>query len=82
MNNEILLFIKKHTDTFFEQTKLKQQETFEPKLNKQMQTFSFSPPTNLVEKKKWLMGVTSFEATNTVFNLTNENNSFSYSAPG
>ena len=47
-----------------------------------MQTFSFNPPINLVEEGKWLLGVSSFECTNSVFNLTNENNSFSIIIPG
>ena len=46
-----------------------------------METFSFSPPVNLSEAK-WLMVVTSFAATNSVCNITNENNSFSISTPG
>ena len=41
-----------------------------------MQTFSFNPPINLIEESKWLLGVSSFECTNSVFNITNENNSF------
>ena len=45
-------------------------------MNKQMQTFSFNPPINLVEEG-WLMAVSSLECTNSVFNITNENNSFS-----
>ena len=77
MNNELLLLIKKHTDTLVEQTKTKPQETLEFEMNKQMQTFSFSPPINLVEEGKWLLAVSSFECTNSVFNITNENNSFS-----
>ena len=77
MNNELLLLIKKHTDTLIENTKTKPQETLEFKMDKQMQTFSFNPPINLVEKGKWLLGVSSFECTNSVFNITNENNSFS-----
>ena len=47
-----------------------------------MQTFSFNPPINLVEECKWLMAVSSFECTNSVFNITNENNSFSIIIPG
>ena len=82
MNNELLLLIKKHTDTLIEQTKTKSQETLEFKMNKQMQTFSFNPPINLVEEGKWLMAVSSFECTNSVFNITNENNSFSIIIPG
>ena len=77
MDNELLLLVKKHTDTLIEQTRTKPQETLEFKMNKQMQTFSFNPPINLVEEGKWLMAVSSFECTNSVFNITNENNSFS-----
>ena len=82
MNNELLLLIKKHTDTLIEQTKTKPQETLEFKMKKQMQTFSFNPPINLVEEDKWLLAVSSFECTNSVFNITNENNSFSIIIPG
>ena len=69
MNNELLLLIKKHTDTLIENTKTKPQETLEFKMDKQMQTFSFNPPINLVEEGKWLLGVFSFEYTNSVFTL-------------
>ena len=47
-----------------------------------MQTFSFNPPINLVEEGNWLLGVSSLECTNSVFNITNENNSFSILIPG
>ena len=82
MNNELLLLIKKHTDTLIEQTETKPQETLEFKINRQMQTFSFNPPINLVEEGKWLLAVSSFECTNSVFNITNQNNSFSIIIPG
>ena len=82
MNNELLLLIKKHTDTLIEQTKTKPQETLEFKMNKQRQTFSFSPPINLIEEGKWLLAVSSFECTNSVFNITDDNNSFSIIIPG
>ena len=82
MNNELLLLIKKHTDTLIEQTKTKPQETLEFKMNKQRQTFSFNPPINLLEEGKWLLAVSSFECTNSVFNITDENNSFSIIIPG
>ena len=77
MKNELLLLIKKHTDTLIEQTKTKPQKTLEFKMIRSKQTFSFNPPLNLVEEGKWLLGVTLIECTNSVFNLTNENNSFS-----
>ena len=82
MNNELLLLIKKHTDTLIEQTRTKPQETLEFKMNKQMQTFSFNPPINLLEEDKWLLAVSSFECTNSVFNITDDNNSFSIIIPG
>ena len=82
MNNELLLLIKKHTDTLIEQTKTKPQETLEFRMNKQRQTFSFNPPINLLEEGKWLLAVSLFECTNSVFNITNENNSFSIIIPG
>ena len=77
MNNELLLLIRKHTKTLIENTRTRPQETLEFKMNKQLQTFSFNPPINLVEQDKWLLAVSSFECTNSVFNITNENNSFS-----
>ena len=61
MNNELLVLIKKHTDTLIEQTKTRPQETLEFKMNKQMQSFPFDPPINLVEEGQWLLGVSSFE---------------------
>ena len=82
MNNELLLLIKKHTDTLIENTKTKPQETLEFKMNKQRQIFSFNPPRKLVEEDKWLLAVSSFECTNSVFNITNENNNFSIIIPG
>ena len=82
MNYELLLLIKKHTDTLIEQTKTRPQETLEFKMNKLKQIFLFNPPTNLAEEGKWLLRVSSFECTNSVFNITNENNSFSITIPG
>ena len=64
-----------------EQTKTKPQKTLEMKMNKQMQAFSFNPPINLFEEGKWLLAVSSFECTNSVFNDTNESNSFSITTP-
>ena len=47
-----------------------------------METFSFSPPLNPAEEGKWLLTVTSFEATISDFNKTDENISFSITIPG
>ena len=81
MNNKLLLLIKKHTDTLIEKTKTKPQETLEFKMDKQMKTVSFNPPINMNEERKCLQAVTSFEATNSFFNITNEKSSFSFSTP-
>ena len=82
MNNELLLLRTKHTDTLIEQTKTKPQQTLEFKMDKQMETFSYNPPIYLVEEGKWLLAVSSFEATKYGFNITDENNSFSITIQG
>ena len=82
MHNELILLMKERTDTLIEQRKTKPHETLEFKMNKQMQNFSFSPPITLLEEDKWLLAVTSFECTNSVFNITDENNSLSITIPG
>ena len=82
MNIQLLLLTKGHRDTLIEQTKAKPQETLEIKMNKQTQSFSFNPALNLVEEGKWLLGVTLFDWRNSVFNITNTNNSFSIITPG
>ena len=78
----LLISITKKFQTLFAQTKTKPQETLEYTMGKQMQTFSFNPPIKLSEQDKCLLSVSSFETTNYVFNLTDENNSFSISIPG
>ena len=64
------------------QTRAKSQETLEFKMGKQMKNFLFNPPINLFEEGKWFLGVTSLGCTNSVFNVTNESNSFSILIPG
>ena len=65
-----------------EETKTKPQETLEFKMNKQMQTFSYNPPIDLVEEGEWFLAVNSFECVNSVFNITIENKLFSIIIPG
>ena len=43
--------------------------------------FSFWPPIGLFEEGIWLFGMTSFEVTNSVFIVTDENNTFSITRP-
>ena len=81
MNKNLLHSIKNHTDTLIEQTKTKLQETFEFKMGKQKETFSFSPPINLVEEENCFLSVASFEAKISVFNITDKNNKHSISTP-
>ena len=52
MNNELLLLIKKQTDTLIEQTETKPQETLELEMIQSKQMFSLNPPINLVEEGK------------------------------
>ena len=74
--------IKQHPDKVIEQTKAKRQETLEFTQSTQMKTFSFSPPTSFFQEEKYLLALTSFEATNSVFNIVDENNRFSITIPG
>ena len=82
MKNELLLLTKKHKDTLIEQTRTRPQETLDFKMKIQMENFSFSLAKNLFERNEWLLGVTSFEVTNSVFKITNENNTSSITLPG
>ena len=50
-------------------------------MNNRKETFSFNPPASLVEEGKWSLAVTSFEAANSVFKITIENNSLSVTTP-
>ena len=81
MNKDLLLLIKKHTNTSIEQKKTESQKPLEFKMKRHMEIFSFNPPINFVEEGKWFIGVNSFEVTNPVFNITVENNNFSIIIP-
>ena len=66
----MLLSIKKHKDTLNEQTKTRPQKPFEFKFTRPTVTFPFSPLVSLSVEEKWVLVVTSFEATISVFNIT------------
>ena len=70
----LLLSIAKSNLNIVENTLSKPQETLEFKMNKQKESFSFDIPLELPEQ--WMMGVTSLEVYNSVYNITNKNNSF------
>ena len=46
-----------------------------------METFSINPPRNFLKDGKRLLTVASFEATNSVLEITHENNSFAINTP-
>ena len=68
----LLLSIAKSNQEIVETTHSKPQETLEFKMNKQKESFSFDIPLDLPEQ--WMMGVTSLEVYNTVYNITEKNN--------
>ena len=82
MNNELLLPITKHTDIPSEPTRTRPQETLQFKMHKQLELFSFNPAKGLSDEEKWMLAVTSFEATISIFKITDGNNSFSFTTPG
>ena len=69
----LLSFAKSNLD-IVENTHSKPQETLEFKMTKQKESFSFDIPLDLPEQ--WMMGVTSLEVYNTVYNITEKNNKF------
>ena len=68
----LLLSIAKSNQEIVENTHSKPQEALEFKMTKQKESFSFDVPLLLPEK--WMMGVTSLEVYNTVYNITEKNN--------
>ena len=57
-----------------EQTHRKAEETLEFKLTKPRETFHFNPPIQI--KGDWMIGLTSLELYNSIFNIDQENNKF------
>ena len=68
----LLLNIANSSQEIVENTHSKPQESLEFKMNKQKESFSFDIPLELPEK--WMMGVTSLEVYNTVYNISEKNN--------
>ena len=63
----LLLSIAKSNQEIVENTHSKPQETLEFKMNKQKESFSIDIPLEMPEQ--WMMGVTSLEVYNTVYNI-------------
>ena len=71
---DLLLSITKNCDMLIEQTKSRPEKTLEFKMNKPRKTFHFKPSISL--EGSWMIGLTSLEVYNFIFNLTEENNNF------
>ena len=72
INEDLLLLITKTTGTLIQQTQTKAQETLEFKFRKLRESFTFDIPLQL-ENGEWMLGLTSLELYNSIFNITNEN---------
>ena len=68
----LLLNIAKSNQEIIGNTHSKPQETLEFKMTEEKESFSFDVPLELNEQ--WMIGVTSLEVYNTVYNITNSNN--------
>ena len=70
---EVLFFFHLlKTETPIEQTHTKAQETLEFKFNKARETFHFN--TSIQINGDWMIGLTSLEIYNSIFNIREENN--------
>ena len=70
----LLLSITKKCETLIEQTHTKPQETLEFKMTKTRETFHFKPPISIQGSR--MIGLTSLEVYNSIFNITEDNNKF------
>ena len=70
----LLLSITKNCATLIEQTHRKAEETLEFKIIKPRETFHFNPPIHF--EREWIIGLTSLEIYNSIFNIREENIKF------
>ena len=64
------LSLTKICETLIKQTHRKAEETLEFKINKSKETFHFTPPLSI--DGFWMLGLTSLEVYNFIFNITKE----------
>ena len=69
---DLLLAITKNCLTPIKQTHTKVQDTLEFMLSKPKETFSFKRSIHLDLDSKWIIGITSPEVHNTIFNITEQ----------
>ena len=73
----LLLEMAKSNREIAQNTKIKQQETLEFKMNKNSKYFKFDESL-ILERGEWQMGVISFEVYNSVYNITSKNNTLQF----
>ena len=73
----LLLEMAKSNREIAQNTKIKQQETLEFKLDKNAKYFKFDEPL-LLERGEWQMGLISLEVYNSVYNITEKNNTLQF----
>ena len=71
---ELIFSITRNCDTLNRPTHTKPQETLEIKLTQSNETFSFTPLISI--EGCWMIWLTSLQANDSVFNITEENNEF------
>ena len=71
---DLLLSITKNCETLIEQIHKRPEETLEFKMTKRRETFHINPTVEV--KENWMIGLTSLEVYNSIFNITEENNKF------
>ena len=71
---DLLVSITKNCQTPIEQTHRKPEETMEFKMIKPEEIFHFTPPVQI--KGDSMIGLTSLEVYNSIFNITKKNNKF------
>ena len=71
-SEDLILSVNKNCETFIKPTHTKTEETLEFKFTKPRQTFNFKPLKS--DEGSWMIGLTSLEVYNSIFNITAENN--------
>ena len=71
---DLLLSITENYETLIKQTHRKAQETLEFKMTKSGERFHFN--SSIPIEWSWMIGLTSLEVYNSVFNITGKNNKF------
>ena len=73
----LLLEMAKSNREIAQNTKIKQQETLEFKMNTNSKYFKFDESL-ILERGEWKMGVISLEVYNSVYNITSKNNTLQF----